>query len=293
MYSPDGFASLACALHGQCSFLGWQQPFIELMRLINGNIYLFFSLQALLWFVLIGLTYFLAKELNCKHLFLTPFIVLFAGTFFVHNFVGSLENDSIGIILLLISFIYFIKYKKHKHYSFLLIAIPSFITSMTYWMWPGYLVRLPVLISPIAEVMIWVNWLSWSFLFFGILFIFVYGWKTNNKYLVFISSFVLLIPKLFIFIVPTLLIFVDKFVSFIYTKKNHKFIFTIIVLSLILGQGISVGINTHQSWNRIVTDENCVTVNDEYFLRATKGLNYTYNQLSIEAVEKCKQNKSE
>jgi len=36
-------------------------------------------------------------------------------------------------------------------------------------------------------------------------------------------------------------------------------------------------------------DENCVTVNDEYFLRATKGLNYSYNQLDIQGVEICKQ----
>jgi len=158
-------------------------------------------------------------------------------------------------------------------------------------MWPGYLIKIPVLISPIAEVMIWVNWLSWSFLFFGILFIFLYGWKTNNKYLVFISSFVLLIPKLFIFVIPTLLIFVDKFVSFIYTKKNHKFVFTIIVLGLTIGQTINVGVNTYNSWNRTIEDEDCVTVNNEYFLRATKGLNYTYNQISIGAVEKCKQNK--
>ena len=288
MYSPDGFASLACALHDQCFFLGWQQPFIELMRLINKNIYLFFGLQALLWFALIGLTYFLTKELKCKHLFLTPFILLFSGTFFVYNFVGSLENDAFGIILLLISFIYYLRYKKHKHYSFLLVSITSFITSFAYWMWPGYLIRLPVLISPIAEVMIWVNWLSWSFLFFGILFILVYGLKTNNKYLVFISMFVLLIPKLFIFIVPTLLIFIDKFVSFIYTKKNYKFLYTIIIVSLILGQGISVGLNTNQSWNREIENEQCVLVNDEYFLRATKGLNYSYNQLSIKEQDSCK-----
>ncbi len=289
MYSPDGFASLACAMQGQCSFLVWQQPFIELMHLINKNIYLFFGLQALLWFTLIGLIYFLAKELKCKHLFITPFIVLFAGTFFVYNFVGSLENDSIGIILLLISFIYYLRYKHYKHYSFLLIAIPSFVLSLTYWMWLGYLIRIPVFVSHIAEVMVWVNWMSWLFLFFAILFTLIYGIKTKNKYLIFISMLVLLIPKLFIFIIPTLLVFVDKFVSFIYTKQNHKFVFAIIIVSLILGQGISVGINTHNSWNRIVTDEDCVIVNDEYFLRATKGLNYSYNQIHIRDLKKCKQ----
>jgi len=85
---------------------------------------------------------------------------------------------------------------------------------------------------------------------FGILFIFVYGLKINNKYLVFISSFVLLIPKLFIFVIPTLLIFVDKFVSFIYTKKNHKFVFTIIILGLTIGQTINVGVNTYNSWEQ-------------------------------------------
>ena len=102
-----------------------------------------------------------------------------------------------------------------------------------------------------------------------------------------------MIPKLFIFVIPTLLIFVDKFVSFIYTKENHKFVFTIIVLGLTIGQTINVGVNTYNSWNRTIENEDCVTVNNEYFLRATKGLNYTYNQISMEAVEKCKQNKLE
>jgi hypothetical protein len=156
-------------------------------------------------------------------------------------------------------------------------------------MWIGYLIRIPVIISFIAEEMIWVNWMSWLFLFFGILFILLYGIKTKNKYLVFISILVLLIPKLFIFIIPTLLIFIDKFVEYIYKKENHKFIFTIIVLSLILGQGISVGIKTSDSWNRVIENEDCVTVNDEYFLRATKGLNYSYNQISIRERDLCKQ----
>ena len=65
------------------------------------------------------------------------------------------------------------------------------------------------------------------------------------------------------------------------------------VLGLTIGQTLNVGLNTYNSWNRTIDDEDCVTVNNEYFLRATKGLNYTYNQLDIGAVEKCKQNKSE
>ena len=43
---------------------------------------------------------------------------------------------------------------------------------------------------------------------------------------------------------------------------------------------------------RQIEDEDCVTVNDEYFLRATKGLNYTYNQITIEEANLCKLKKS-
>ena len=293
MYSPDGFASLACAMQGQCFFLSWQQPFIELMLLINGNIYLFFALQALLWFALIGLVYFLTKELNANHLFLTPFIVLFGGTFFVYNFVGSLENDSFGIILILISLIYLIRFDKTKDINNFIISLTSLFVSLTYWLWIGHLLNTPKIISGVIEEMFWTHWFSWLFLFFAIIFILIYSIKKKNYYLAGFTTIILLWPKMFIFIIPNLIVFIDKALDYIQTKPNHKFLFTIIVFSLLLGQTISVGINTSESWNRTIIDENCVTVNDEYFLRATKGLNYSYNQLSIQEQELCKQKKLE
>jgi hypothetical protein len=289
LYSPDGFASLACALHGQCSFLGWQQPFIELMRLMNANPIAFFALQALLWFTVVGLIYFLAKEMKAKHLFLTPFLILFGGTFFVHNFVGSLENDSFGIILLLLSFIFYYKYKNtDKEYN-LTLSFDFFALSFAYWFWIGHLAHLPILISPIAEMMFWVNWASWLFLFYGIIFIIMLAIKKKNYKELPIPITVLLFPKMFIFVIPQLIKIIDYFVEFISKKENHKFIFTIIVIGLVIGQTTTVAISTYESWNREILDENCVTVNDEYFLRATKGLNYSYNQLDIQGVEICKQ----
>jgi len=72
-------------------------------------------------------------------------------------------------------------------------------------------------------------------------------------------------PKLFVFILPNLMVIIDKFVDFIYTKNNNKFLLTIIVLGLLIGQTTIVIINTSQSWNREIEDEECVLVNDEYF----------------------------
>ena len=292
MYSPDGFASLACALQGQCFFLGWQKPFIELMHLFNTPI-LFFGLQALLWIALIGLIYFLAKELDCKHLFLTPFIILFGGTFFIYNFVGSLENDSFGIILILISLIYLVRFKKNKQLDTLIVSLTSLFLSLFYWLWAGHLANTPRILSRVVEEMFWTHWFSWLFLFFGVLFILMLSIKNKKYFLTTLTITILLFPKLFVFIIPNLMVIIDNFCEFISNKNNSKFIFTIIVLGLFLGQGISVGINTYESWNRTIEDENCVLVNDEYFLRATKGLNYSYNQLSIGEQEKCKQNISE
>jgi hypothetical protein len=292
MYSPDGFASLACAMHNQCSFLSWQQPFIELMNLIHGNIYAFFALQALLWVVLVGAIYFLAKEMNSKHLFLTPFLILFGGTFFIHNFIGSLENDAFGIILLLIGFICYYKYKNTHNKLFILAAINFCVTSLAYWFWIGHLAKLPILISPIAEVMFWVNWASWLFLFYAIIFIIVLALK-KKKYLELPLPFlVLFYPKIFIFIIPALIKVIDYFVEFISKKENANFIFTILVIGLMVGQTTSVAISTYNSWNREIVDENCVTVNDEYYLRATKGINYSYNQIDVGDLKICKQKNS-
>ena len=72
------------------------------------------------------------------------------------------------------------------------------------------------------------------------------------------------------------------------TKPNSKQIMAIILFALLIGQFIRVGYYTYDSWTREISDENCVTVDDEYFLRATKGLNYTYNQIYITELEKCK-----
>jgi hypothetical protein len=105
--------------------------------------------------------------------------------------------------------------------------------------------------------------------------------------------FILLIPKLFIFGVPTLIKFVDELIDKIIKIENKKFYLTIIIFALLVGQLGRVGINTYNSWNREVEDQDCVTVNDEYFLRATKGLNYTYNQIDIQERELCKQKKLE
>lgn len=83
--------------------------------------------------------------------------------------------------------------------------------------------------------------------------------------------------------------FVDDVIDKALKDNNKRFFITIIIFSLILGQVLRVGIWEYNSATRTIENENCVTVNDEYFLRATKGLNYSYNQLTTEAVEKCKQ----
>jgi len=262
------------------------------MHLFNTPI-LFFGLQALLWIALIGLIYFLAKELDCKHLFLTPFITLFGGTFFIYNFVGSLENDSFGIILILISLIYLVRFEKNKQLDTLIVSLTSLFLSLFYWLWAGHLANTPRILSRVVEEMFWTHWFSWLFLFFGVIFILILSIKNKKYFLTGLTITILLFPKLFVFIIPNLIVIIDKLVQFISHKKNSKFIFTIIVLGLFLGQGISVGINTYESWNRTIEDEDCVLVNDEYFLRATKSLNYSYNQLSIQEQEKCIQKKLE
>jgi hypothetical protein len=285
MYSPDGFASLACAVQGQCWFLGWQEPFVQLMHLFNTPI-LFFLLQALVWFVLIGVTYFLAKELKVKHLFITPFLILFGTTFFIDNFVGSFENDCFGIILILIAMIYY--YRKVYFVSAL-----ALLMSLSYWLWAGYLIRIPVFWSQITEVMFWTHWSSYLLLFPIIILCIMSGIKYKQKTKILSMIFILLIPKLFIFGVPTLIKFVDELIDKILKIENKKFYLTIIIFALLVGQLGRVGIHTYNSWNREVEDQDCVTVNDEYFLRATKGLNYTYNQIDIQEREICKQKKLE
>ena len=262
------------------------------MHLFNTPI-LFFGLQALLWFTLIGLIYFLAKELKIKHLFITPFLILFSTTFFIDNFVGSFENDCFGIILILLSMIFYYKYSNSKHNMiYLLTSIIFMLCSLDYWLWVGYLIRIPVLISPIVEVMFWTHWSSYLFLFPLIILCIISGFKYKQKTKIFTMIFILLIPKLFIFGVPTLMKFTDEIIHKVLKDENKKFYLTIIIFALLLGQFLRVGINTHESWTRTIENEDCVTVNDEYFLRATKSLNYTYNQIDIGQVEKCKQEKT-
>lgn len=292
MYSPDGFASLACALHGQCWFLTWQQPFIQLMHVFNTPI-LFFLLQALIWIVLIGLIYFLAKELKLKHLFITPIILLFATSFFVDNFIGNFENDCFGIILIILGFIFYYKYKNHNNTDYLIVSITSIVTSMTYWMWPGYLIRIPVFSNHIIEAMFWTHWLGYMFLLPIIICCIISGIKYKDKTKILVMLFILFIPKLFILGIPVLLKFIDEIIHKMLAKENTKFLITILIIGLILGQGLRVGIYTHNSWTRTIPDEECVTVDDEYFLRATKGLNYSYNQIYNRSLETCKQNKLE
>lgn len=292
MYSPDGFASLACALQGQCFFLQHQQPFVELMRLTNGSAIIFFALQAIVWLLLIYLVYYLAKQLQIKHLFLTPIVLLFGGTFFIDNFVGNFENDNIGIIFILLAMIFYLKYTKTKNKWMLLASILSLFDSLMFWLWAGYLIRVPGLYSPIAEQMIWVHWMSWLFLFPIILLAIVYSFKYKKKTMTLVLVGILLIPKLFIFAMPFLLKFIDYILDKLLSDKNKKVMVAVIMFALLLGSFMRVGLNTYASWARQIEDEDCVTVNDEYFLRATKGLNYTYNQITIEEANLCKLKKS-
>lgn len=288
MYSPDGFASLACALHNQCSFLSYQEPFIQLMHLFNTPA-LFFGLQALVWISLIGLVYFLAKELKLKHLFITPVIILFGSTFFIDNFIGSFENDAIGIILIILGFIYFYKYKNKDKKQYYTYSLLLFTTSLFYWLWIGYLIRIPVLINPIIEVMFWTHWSSYLFLFPLIILCLISGFKYKDEIKITSMILILFWPKLFILGIPTLMKFTDELITKILKVENKKFYLTVIIFALLLGQFLRVGIYEYNSYTRVIENENCVTVNDEYYLRATKGLNYTYNQLNTDEVEKCKQ----
>ena len=288
MYSPDGFASLACALHSQCDFLIWQHPFVELLKVFNTPV-LFFLFQSITWFALIELIYFLAKELKVKHLFITPVLILFGTTFFIDNFVGSFENDCIGIILILLGLIFYYKYKNTKNKLFITLSAEFFACSLFYWLWLGYIIRFPTFIGTVAEEMFWVHWGSYLFLFPLMLLCIMSGIKYKDPIKISTMIFILFWPKLFIFGIPTLIKFIDEITDKILKVENKKFILTIIIFALVLGQFLRVGIYEYNSYTRVIENENCVTVNNEYFLRATKGLNYTYNQIDMEGVKKCKQ----
>lgn len=285
MYSPDGFASLACALHGECFFLGFQAPFVWLMQLLNGNYYLFFALQALTWFAVIIAVYLLAKEMNIKHLFLSPFILLFGSTLFIDNYVGSFENDYIAIVLFILAIILVLKNEKVCNlWAFNLVGIGTL-----FWFWLGYL-RFPVFLSNIAEEMWWVQIGAWGVLTpFYILGVMsgLYGLK-NKKEILF--SIMILIsfcfPKLWFLAIPMLLKVVDTILNEFEFKINFNQVMTCIIFGLILGQGLRVGINTFEAWNFDTSDTKCFLVNHEYLARV-KGISLNYNQASIDMYNEC------
>lgn len=298
MYAPDGFASLACALHQQCWFLSYQEPFIHLIQIFN-TLPLFILLQTIIWFVLIGTIYYLTKELKIKNILPTTIILLLGTSFFIDNFIGSFENDCIGIILILLGFIFYYKYKNNntkilqKNIHNLLTSISFFLISTTYWMWPGYLIRMPLITNHIVEAVFWTHWLGYMLLLPIIICCIISGIKYKDKTKILAMLFILFIPKLFILGIPVLLKFIDEIIHKMLKKDNMKFLITILIIGLIIGQGLRVGIYTYNSWTRVILDEECVTVNDEYFLRATKSLNYSYNQIYNRSLDTCKQTKLE
>lgn len=286
MYSPDGFASLACALHGECFFLSFQAPFVWLMQLLNGNYYLFFLLQALTWFAVIIAVYLLAKELKVKHLFLAPFFVLFGCALFVDNYVGSFENDYIAIVLFLLAIVLFLKNSKFSNlFALLLVSIGSW-----FWFWFAYF-RIPVLISPIAEEMWWVQILAWGFITpIFLLAVITSLWAIWNKkdfqHLGFLCLIAFVFPKLWFLAIPMMLKVFDVGLSQFDFKPNYLFWMKIIVFALLLGQVLRVGLFTFEAWNYNTDNTKCFTVNHEYLARV-KGISLNYNQASIDEYNKC------
>jgi len=287
MYSPDGFASLACLLHGECFFLGYQQPFVWLMNFFHGNYIAFFVLQALTWFGLIFAVYLLAKELKVKHLFLTPFLLLFGCSLFVDNYVGGFENDYIAIVFLLIAIILYLR-KEIWIWSFNFVAIGTL-----FWFWFGY-VRLPVLWSIVAEEMWWVHIGAWGLLLGIFLFALIIAGKRlfkskDNEFiicLIFLVGFIF--PKLWFLCIPLMLVTIDFLLKRFYEPKNMLWLMQIIIFALLLGQVLRVGFYTYESWN-YPTNTKCYLVNHEYLARV-KGISLNYNQASIYEYNTCLKN---
>jgi hypothetical protein len=286
MYSPDGFASLACLLHGECWFLGFQAPFVGLMNFFQGNYIAFFVLQALTWFAVIIAVYLLAKELKVKHLFLAPFFVLFGCALFVDNYVGSFENDYIAIVLFLLAIVLFLKNSKFSNlFALLLVSIGSW-----FWFWFAYF-RIPVLISPIAEEMWWVQILSWGFITpIFLLSVLISLWAIWNKkdfqHLGFLCLIAFCFPKLWFLAIPMMLKVFDFGLSQFDFKPNYLFWMKIIVFALLLGQVLRVGLNTFEAWNYNTDNTKCFTVNHEYLARV-KGISLNYNQATIDIYNEC------
>ena len=286
MYSPDGFASLACLVTNQCFFLTWQEPFVQVMKLFHGNIAAFFALQVIVWFALIGSIYFLSKQLKVKHLFLTPFLLIFAGSLFIDNYVGSFENDYVAIVLFIVAMIFWFR---EKHYLDKWISIALIGVGTSIWMWVAYF-RLPVFWSDVAEVNWWAQIFAWGmFLPIYLIGLGIALWAVWNKKdeqhfaKIFFISFAF--PKLWFFAIPLLLKLIDTGLSELDWKPNYKFFMTIIVFSLMLGQCLRVGINTYQAWS-YTQDSDCYLVNHEYLARVQGKVLYT-NQAPMYEYNKC------
>jgi hypothetical protein len=270
-------------LHGECWFLGFQAPFVGLMNFFQGNYIAFFVLQALTWFAVIISVYLLAKELKVKHLFLAPFLVLFGATLFIDNYVGSFENDYVAIVLFIFAIILYLK--NYKLESLNLVVIGS-----CFWFWFGHL-RLPVLISPIAEEMWWVQILSWGFIApIFLLTVAISVWAIKNKkdwqHLGFLCLIAFVFPKLWFLAIPMMLKVFDVGLCQFDFKPNYLFWMKIIVFALLLGQVLRVGLFTFEAWNYNTDNTKCFTVNHEYLARV-KGISLNYNQASIDMYNEC------
>lgn len=292
MYSPDGFASLLCLMTNQCQFLTYQEPFVKLMQLFHGNYVAFFALQALVWFALIGSIYFLTKTLKGKHLFLTPFLLLFGGSLFIDNYVGNFENDFVAIILFITAMILYLK--KHETpvlnlwSKFTSISLVFLGTSI--WMWLAYL-QIPTLWSEIAEQNWWALILGWNLLTpIYLLCVFISAQtlikKKKNRFIALMCLFSFCFPKLWFLAIPAMINFIDAGLTKLDFKQNYKFYITLIVFALLLGQFLRVSILTYEAWSFDTSKTNCFTVNHEYFARL-QGKSLNYNQASIVEYDKC------
>lgn len=286
MYSPDGFASLLCLMKNQCQFLSYQEPFVNLMQLLSGNYIAFFTLQALTWFALIGTIYFLSKTLGAKHLFLTPFLLLFAGSLFIDNYVGNFENDYIAIILFITAIILYLQSNKLSNK---ICTLGLFGLGTTIWMWIAYF-RLPIFWNEIAEQNWWAQILAWNLLtpiyLLAVTISIRAIWnKKDEQHLAKMCLIAFCFPKLWFFAIPMLIKTIDTGLIKLDFKQNYKFYMTIIVFALLLGQFMRVGIFTYQAWS-YEQDSKCYTVNHEYLGRL-KGISLNYNQASIVEYNEC------
>jgi len=288
MYQPDGFASLVCLMRDQCFFLAYQEPFVALMRFLHGNYIAFFLLQAITWFALIVSIYFLAKQLNTKHLFLTPFLLLFGGSLFVDNYVGNFENDYIAIVLFIVAFIFYTRNNKNTKW----IAVILFELGTAIWMWIAYF-RIPNFFSNIAEENWWAQILAWNLLTpiyllaVGIAILSIYKKKDSQHFAkLMLVSFCF--PKLWFFAIPMLLKIIETGLTQIDFKENYLFWITIIVFGLLVGQTLRVTALTYEAWSFDTSTTNCFTVNHEYLARL-QGKSLYYNQAPIDTYNECLQ----